>query len=293
MLEFTIAAYADNVDELSDQLHLLGAAAVTWKDAGDKPIYEPMPGEIIQWPEMTISALFEENEMLEPINNFLLTQQQKSLLISFDVKEVPAQDWVRASLDQFEPIKFGRRLWICPSWITPPDPVAVNVLLDPGLAFGTGTHPTTAMCLEWLDEHVKGGETLLDYGCGSGILAVAALKLGVKYAVGVDYDPQALEACRLNAELNALTAEQMRVQLPETFNQQTEQFDILIANILAKPLIELSEVFAAYIKPNSHIVLSGILSTQAQDVIEVYQRHYTFISQVQKEEWVRLHFIKN
>jgi ribosomal protein L11 methyltransferase len=285
MLEFHIFTTKDQIDNLSDQLALLGAVAVTWQDAANEPIYEPMPGEIVQWHETVIIALFEDHAAQPAISDYLCTQQEQGFLTSFQLKDVPKQDWVRVSLDQFKPTLFGKRLWICPSWHTPPDPHAINVLLDPGLAFGTGTHPTTALCLEWLDENIRGNETLIDYGCGSGILAVAALKLGAKHVIGVDHDPQALEACVMNAELNHLTSS-LQVTLPEHFVMQ--QVDLVLANILAKTHIELAPLFANLIKPGGKLILSGILTTQSKEIIRVYGQQFAILHEELKEEWVRL-----
>jgi len=164
--------------------------------------------------------------------------------------------------------------------------------LDPGLAFGTGTHPTTALCLEWLDQNIKGGEDILDYGCGSGILGIAAVKLGATSALGVDYDPQALEAGRLNAELNALTPAQFDVVLPVDFLPHEKEFDIIVANILAKPLMELGGEFASYLKQKGEIILSGILTSQVSEVVGCYENYFQLVSAANKEEWARLHFIK-
>lgn len=286
MLEFHIQTTANHVDGLSDQLSLLGADAVTWKDAADQPIYEPKPGEIIHWPSVTLIALFADESLEAGISDYLRNLQSEALLSSFKRVDVPEEDWIRASLDQFKPACFGKRLWICPSWATPPAPDAVNVLLDPGLAFGTGTHPTTALCLRWLDEHILGGETVMDYGCGSGIIAVAALKLGASLAIGVDYDPQAVDACQMNAKLNALSPEQLMVYTPESM--PAIYVDVLIANILAKTLIELASELVKCVKSEGHIVLSGILPDQADDVLKVYAEWFEMDAIVIENDWVRL-----
>lgn len=291
MLEFVITTTSDHVDDLSDQLFLIGSAAITWLDAANNPIYEPLPGEIIQWQEMKIVALFEDDSVQNNLVHFLNELKDQALITGFEQRQVPEKDWIRSNLDQFQPIKVGKRLWICPSWVTPPDTSAVNVFLDPGLAFGTGTHPTTSLCLQWLDDHIQQSDSLLDYGCGSGILAVAALKLGAKKAMGVDYDPQALEACEMNAKLNQLTSNQFQVFLPENYKHE-EKYDIIMANILAQPLISLAGQFASDVKENGKVILSGILTTQAADVIKVYEDYFVFQNKVEQGEWVRLDFEK-
>lgn len=291
MIEFRINTSANYVETLSDQLMLLGACAVSLVDTANQPIYEPAPGEMILWQETTVVAHFEDENLGESISHFLTEQQQAKHISSFTLSVVPETDWVRSSLDQFQPQQFGRRLWICPSWIEPPAPEAINVMLDPGLAFGTGTHPTTKLCLEWLDQHIKGKEQIIDYGCGSGILAVAALKLGAAEAIAVDHDPQALDACMMNAEQNRIALDTVHVYFPDELPVTT--CDILLANILAKPLIELAPTFAELVKKGGHIVLSGILESQKDDVLAAYQPYFTLNAPTIDGDWVRLDGTKN
>ena len=167
------------------------------------------------------------------------------------------KDWVREWMDQFHPVQFGARLWICPSWLTPPEPTAINVMLDPGLAFGTGTHATTALCLEWLDSAPLSGKLVIDYGCGSGILGIAALKLGGNKTYAIDIDPQALLATRQNAEQNQITDQQLEVYYPQSC--PLDMADILIANILAGPLASLAQTLNSLIRPGGLLALSGVL----------------------------------
>ena len=189
-------------------------------------------------------------------------------------------------MDNFHPIKFGQRLWVCPSWRDIPDPTAVNVMLDPGLAFGTGTHPTTALCMQWLDATIKPEQTVVDFGCGSGILGIAALKLGAKRVVGVDIDPQAIEASTANAKRNNVDG-QIELYLPK--DQPSDfQADVVVANILAGPLAELKPVISAYVKPNGLLALSGILESQADSVIAAYADEFSFDPIAVQDEWVRL-----
>lgn len=284
--EFHILTTADHEEALSNDLSELGCAAVTCQDAGDEAIYEPDPGEYRQWKKTLLIALINDELLLTDIEIYLNEQKKNGLIDLFHKHALSEQDWVRHCLDQFTPLQFGARLWICPSWIAPPDPLAVNVILDPGFAFGTGTHSTTALCLAWLDTAIHGGETVIDYGCGSGILGVAALKLGASQVIAVDHDPQALDATRLNAERNALTEDQLKIVYPHDF--KPEKVDVLIANILAKPLIELAAYFANCVKPGGKIALSGILDTQADEVMQAYAPWFDMLRPVSKLEWVRL-----
>lgn len=285
-LELHITASADQAALLSDQLMLLGAQAVTLQDAGDQPIYEPSDTTPRIWHETIIVGLFDYQQAMLPILTYLEEQQAAGLLKHIELKEVADEDWVRRSLDSFKPLCFGKRLWICPSWHTPPLSAAINIILDPGLAFGTGTHPTTALCLEWLDEHIQAEHYVIDYGCGSGILGLAALKLGAKHVLAVDNDPQALEATQYNAERNAVYSPQLRVSLPGAVGDQ--KADLLIANILAKPLIDMAPCFEKLVKSQGKILLSGILADQINAVIEVYQATFLMQPPVCKGEWARL-----
>ncbi len=202
------------------------------------------------------------------------------------IKKIADEDWVRRSLDQFKPMKFGKRLWICPSWFTPPEPNDVNIILDPGLAFGTGTHPTTALCLEWLDEHINAQHLVIDYGCGSGILSLAALKLGAKRVFAVDNDEQALEATLRNGEKNGFIPPELQTYLPNEL--PVEQADLLIANILAQPLIELAPLFAKRVKPHGKLILSGILPSQTEEITKAYSPWFNMQPPDFKEEWSRI-----
>ena len=193
-------------------------------------------------------------------------------------------------MDNFHPMSFGNRLWVCPSWKEPEDKDAINLMLDPGLAFGTGTHPTTALCLKWLDQHVEGNELIVDYGCGSGILGIAALLLGSQTMLGVDNDPQALVATRQNAERNGISEDQYTVVLPE--NTQQVQADIMIANILAGPLMTLAETLANLTRSGGKLALSGILSHQAEDVKQAYEPWFNMSEVEQMEDWVILKGVK-
>ena len=207
-------------------------------------------------------------------------------LVSYWIEPVANKDWVRENLDQFQPQRIGKTLWICPSWHQPPDPMAINVILDPGLAFGTGTHPTTQLCLEWLEEHIIGGETVIDYGCGSGILSVAALMLGASFVTAVDHDQQALEACKANFMRNHLPDKKIETIFPEQVGLY--QVDILIANILAQPLMNLVDRFTNLIKPYGTVILSGILPEQMDALHSVYEKYFHLSRPIIKNGWVRV-----
>ncbi|HLB57840.1 MAG TPA: 50S ribosomal protein L11 methyltransferase [Gammaproteobacteria bacterium] len=283
-IEVHITTTPAHIDSISTQLSFLGAEAITLQDAGNEPIYEPSADAM--WKETIMIGLFDYQHSIIPIVSYLEKQQSENHIAHFRLQEIGDEDWVRRSLDQFKPLKFGNRLWICPSWHTPPDLNAVNVILDPGLAFGTGTHPTTALCLEWLDNNIKSQECIMDYGCGSGILSLAALKLGAKRILAIDTDAQALEATERNAEKNAIYLPDLKTYFPAELID--EKADILIANILAKPLIELAPQFAKLVHSHGKIVLSGILDTQTQAILAVYSRYFTMQKPIEKEGWILL-----
>ncbi|MEO8402151.1 MAG: 50S ribosomal protein L11 methyltransferase [Gammaproteobacteria bacterium] len=287
-IELHAKTTSDYADSLSDQLSLLGAQAVTFQDAGDQPIYEPKPGAMDFWQETIVIGLFDYELALKPIIVYLEEQQAAGLIKSFWLKHIADEDWERVCLQHFKSIQFGSRLWVCPSWQTPPDPDAVNVILDPGLAFGTGTHPTTALCLEWLDQHITAQNLVIDYGCGSGILGLAALKLGAKRVLAIDNDRQALDATQQNAERNQFTNPEMTTYLPEELGDLAEPADVLIANILAQPLIELAKRFSTLTKTNSKILLSGILIQQVDQIKEAYLPWFELKESKSMHEWVRL-----
>ena len=200
-----------------------------------------------------------------------------------ELRSVPDEDWVAKSREQFGPIRVSARLWIVPTWRTPPEPEAINLVLDPGLAFGTGSHPSTRLCLQWLERKITGGETVLDYGCGSGILAIAALKLGASRAVGVDIDPDAVAAARANARRNGVAGEFLEARAPLTFTA-----DVVIANILANPLKLLAPMLASRCRHGGQIALSGILPDQANEVERSYSPWIAFAPPAEAEGWVCL-----
>lgn len=288
-IQLQIPADPDNADQLEDLLMEMGADAVSMEDAADQPIFEPDPGTTPLWSDTRVTGLFDADQDIDRICADIRDawhQQTQQELAEIDVTLVEDKDWERAWMDDFTPLRFGRRLWIVPSWHEAPDPESANLLLDPGLAFGTGTHPTTALCLEWLDGAEVEGRQVIDYGCGSGILALAALLLGANHAIGVDTDAQALEASRENAHRNRVEDARLDLYLPGD-NPDTRA-DILLANILAGPLVELASTLAAKVNPGGHLVLSGILAQQAREVMAAYEPWFIMDEPEQREEWIRL-----
>ncbi|MDR6348843.1 MULTISPECIES: 50S ribosomal protein L11 methyltransferase [Pantoea] len=285
-IQIKINSTGENAETLSDALMEVGAVSVTFQDTHDNPVYEPLPGETLLWGDTDVIGLFDaETEMSDVVAEL----SQHPLLGSafrHKIEQIEDKDWEREWMDNFHPMRFGERLWICPSWRDVPDPNAVNVMLDPGLAFGTGTHPTTSMCLTWLDGLDLQGKTVIDFGCGSGILAIAALKLGAAQAIGIDIDPQAIQASRDNAERNGVS-ERLALYLP---HQQPEnlQADVVVANILAGPLRELAPLISVLPKASGHLGLSGVLASQAESVCEAYAERFELDAVAEKEEWCRI-----
>jgi ribosomal protein L11 methyltransferase len=283
---------------LSDAMLELGALSADIHDAGtgteqEQPIFgEPgdTPGEM--WPASEVTALFDMDADIPAIMRAAACSAHLDDPTSYNVSYIEEQDWVRATQSQFGPIQISSRLWIVPSWHESPDPCAINLLLDPGLAFGTGSHPSTRLCLAWLDENVRGGEDVLDYGCGSGILAIAALKLGAARVTGIDIDPIAVAASRENALHNRCgeAGAQFHVDfLPEC----QPRVDIAVANILAKPLIMLAPILSGAVKPGGRIALSGILDEQATEVMEAYRQWFDMKVGNDQEGWVLLTATRN
>ncbi|MCF5767545.1 50S ribosomal protein L11 methyltransferase [Aeromonas veronii] len=283
-IQIRINATAKTADKVSNMLLGRGAQAVTFMDAKDVPVYEPMPGETPLWGETEVMGLFDAET--DPAPTIAFFQQIFGENVGYKVELLEDKDWVREWMDHFHPMQFGERLWICPSWRDVPNPDAVNVMLDPGLAFGTGTHPTTALCLQWLDGLDLTGKTVVDFGCGSGILGIAALKLGAARVIGIDIDPQAIQASRDNAARNGV-ADQIELYLPADQPQDVEA-DVVVANILAGPLRELAPLIAGHGKPGSLMALSGVLESQAPELETIYGQWFEMDPTAVKEEWCRL-----
>jgi ribosomal protein L11 methyltransferase len=241
-----------------------GAVAVTFTDLRDDAVLEPAPGEVRLWPATRVQALFPSAADVRAASAALRAALH---LDTIEVETLADRAWERVWMRDFRALRFGRRLWVCPHHDTVTDAAAVVVRLDPGLAFGTGTHASTALCLEWLDAHVHTGARMIDYGCGSGVLAIAAARLGAHAAWAWDIDPQALTATRDNAAANGV---EERVRVVATEDQLPSSVDIVVANILATTLCELAPRIASLVRPGGHAVLSGILTDQADDVTRAY-----------------------
>jgi ribosomal protein L11 methyltransferase len=285
---------AQQVEPLEEALMAAGAVSFTMQDGADQPLLEPELGSIPIWDDTIVSALFESDTNMEQALSLA-----KDVYKAYTNTELPElktdilenEDWTRKWIENFKPISLGTRLWICPSWTAPPDPNAVNLMLDPGLAFGTGTHPTTSLCLEWLDKTDVHGKTVVDYGCGSGILGIAALLLGAKRVIAVDNDPQALIATEENARRNGIDQGEIECHLPQDCPQL--EADIVLANILAQPLYSLFPTLSGLCRSGGEITLSGILREQADDLNAHYMQDFTMQPPAFLEDWSRLHGTKS
>lgn len=283
-----IAAQDNNADLLSDTLMELGALSASIEDANaetpdEQPIFgepgDPPPGI---WQQNVVSALFDEDVVIADVMQ-ALTEATGLQNLTYSTEHVAEQDWVRATQSQFDPIRIHDKLWIVPSWHSAPNPDALNIVLDPGLAFGTGSHPTTHLCLSWLAETLKPEDTVLDYGCGSGILAIAAKKVGASRVVGTDIDPQAIQSSVFNAENNQVEAE---FYLPKDL--PTGIYDVVVANILSSALSVLAPALATSCKSGGKIALSGILREQAEQVSAIYAEWFDMDTPVFMDAWVLL-----
>jgi len=277
-----------DAEDYSERLTEAGALAITLADGQNQAIYEPKPNETPLWSLVRLSALFEVDQDLTDLHNSLAAE---SLIHGLKLNYIEDQDWQNIWLKDFKPLHFGR-LWICASHQEPPEQNAICLKIDPGLAFGTGAEITTSLCLQWLDQSLTAGIRLLDYGCGSGILALAALKLGASFACAVDYDPQAIMSTRLNAEKNNISSQQLWLGSPENFKiehfKQKPLFDVVIANIVADTLIELLPILNQSLAINGYLVLSGILASQAQRVMDCYETVADLLESTSQGEWLRL-----
>jgi len=292
-LSVAFATDAEHAEALSEALLALGALSVGVEDADagteretpqfGEPGHSPAP----LWAHSRIVALFDKAADVPLIAAAAAGEAGLGATPPYDITEVAEQDWVRLTQSQFEPIRINERLWIVPSWHEAPDPQAINLELDPGLAFGTGSHPTTRLCLEWLCSHVQAGASVLDYGCGSGILAIAAAKLGGARVVGVDIDDNALVAAAGNAGRNHAT-----VQLAHSRHPLDMSFDIVVANILTNPLCVLAPLLTERARPGALIALSGILSAQAEQVRQAYRPAFDLTVWAEREGWILLEGVR-
>ena len=283
-IEFPLSAL--NPEAVEAALLEIGASSITFSDLGDEPVLEPKPGEIRLWSDTLVRALFDESHDAAWGISELATRLGPHITDAARIRPVADRVWERVWLDDWKSMRFGRRLWVCPSPApSPEDSDAVVVRLDPGLAFGTGTHPSTAMCLQFLDAMPLTGRSVIDYGCGSGILGIAALKLGAAHVIAVDLDPQALLATRENAIRNGVSSNLETQAVPAAM----QPADCVVANILAEPLIELAPILTAACSIPGDLLLSGLLRTQAYAVKAAYSSAFDIVQTVGRDDWCCIH----
>lgn len=273
---------------IEDAMESAGSLSITWQDAKDTPILEPLPGEQLLWEDMIITALFDKSTDLSTLSEILTSHKSTGDIQDFHIETLEDQDWERVWMKDFHPICFGEKLWIYPSNYEIPTEPSDNtyIHLDPGLAFGTGTHPTTALCLEWLDQNPPKDLSVVDYGCGSGILAVAAIKLGATQVNATDIDPQALIATKDNMSRNNIEERSIHCYLPEVCPPVAH--DLVLANILCGPLIELFPVISSLTRSGGALVLSGLLEEQQSDLIETYSVAFSHFEVKILDGWIRI-----
>ena len=284
-LQLLIDASREGSAIVEDALIESGAVSVTLEDAADQPIFAPGVGERPLWDNCVVKALFSADSDTDQIAAQLCTAIQPQPAVRWELLE--DKDWSQEWKKYFQPVKCGDRLWICPSWIDPPEPGGINLSLDPGLAFGTGSHPTTHLCLRWLDQQDLVGKTIIDYGCGSGILGIAALLLGAEQVIAIDNDPQALLASRDNAQRNNIADERLMTYLPDEIPSGLSA-DVMLANILAAPLIQLAPGISNLTATSGMLCLSGLLQSQIDDVCAPYLRHFDFSAPAIESDWTQL-----
>jgi ribosomal protein L11 methyltransferase len=281
-LQYRLDTSASLAPRCEDELLARGAAAVTLEDGADQALFEQGRGEQL-WQQTSVTGMFPADTDTDQLWQSLPQELREQSLQSAEILE--DKDWEREWMQHYQPLQYAPGLWICPSWIQPPEPEAVNIMLDPGLAFGTGTHPTTAMCLQQLSTLDLGSSELIDFGCGSGVLAIGALLLGARSALAVDTAPQALVATRSNAQRNHISEQRLRVCLPSALNGN-EQADLVVANILAGPLCELAPQLCRQLRPGGTLLLSGILAEQVNMLRESYELDLCIAAE--KDGWVAL-----
>ncbi len=268
-----------------------GAISVTYLDSENQPVYQKEPGSTPLWDNTSLVSLFDKETDLDDLLKWLAAHPAVNNKSELEIETIPDQEWERTWMADFHPMQFGEKLWICPSWETPPDPGAVNIILDPGLAFGSGSHATTSLCLKWLERATVKHVEVIDYGCGSGVLAIAAALLGADKVYAVDNDPQAIAATVDNSYRNEINDSVITAYLPEALPEL--QADILLANILAEPLMDLAAKFADLLKPGGKIVLSGLLEDQIVSVMTSYRRWFDMDEPILEQEWVLISGIRS
>lgn len=275
----------------ADLLSELGALAVSLEDAQDTPILEPLPDTTPLWKQTKVVGLYPNDIDIAQLKQTLKIILNEASFNTLQFETVQDENWVLKSREQFKPLQFGDNLWICPSWCELPEQseASTKILLDPGLAFGTGSHPTTRLCLEYLAAHPPLAKQVMDYGCGSGILSIAAIKLGAAKVFALDHDPQALLSTQENAQLNDILPDQLQLFLPKEIQKDSKKdikVDLILANILLEPLLQLAEVFSLYLSPQGRLVLSGILKEQTKMLLEAYTPWFQEFQITQADEWV-------
>jgi len=291
-LQIHITVDQAQVDFTETLLSSLGAVSVTLDDAENQDLLEPLPGETPLWNKVIVTGIYAQEDDEEEIDVAALETFIRAQLPEAPIRHEFLEDqaWERTWMDAYEPIQISEKFWIVPEWMEAPEADAVNIKLDPGLAFGTGNHASTFLCLQWLGKTDVKDKIVIDYGCGSGILAVAALLLGAKYAYATDIDPQAVLATKQNAELNGVL-DRLYVGLPKEFNAELgeQKADVFVANILAGPLMMLEPEFAELVKPEAEFALAGVIEEQVADVTSIYSKHFDILEVEKRDEhWCRI-----
>lgn len=284
--QLKIQLHSENASYFEQILFDSDAISISYLDAEDQPVFQEEPGSTPLWDNTFLLCLFNTKTDLGSLLNKLRCNTKVLNNKSLNIELIEDQDWERSWMKDFEPIQFGEKLWICPSWLSPPEPNAVNIKLDPGLAFGTGNHATTSLCLRWLDQADVRGSEVIDYGCGSGVLSIASALLGAVKVHSVDNDPQAISATIDNSRRNKVPGDVLTTYLPEAV--PPVHADILIANILERPLIDLSEKFAELVKKGGYITLSGLLEEQIPSLLSCYDRWFDMGAPQVEQGWALL-----
>ena len=288
-LEVSFNTLEENIERYFAYLELLGATSVTFQDNAEEPLYEPPLNTTPLWKKTQLSALFTANFDKETIQDFLQEQLDADTFSTLKITPVADKNWLDAWKEHFSPMRFGKNLMVLPHDTPVDDPAIIPLFLDPGMAFGTGTHPTTHLCLEWLANHPPIQAKVIDYGSGSGILGVAALKLGAAFVTAIDHDPQALFSTKENAERNGYSSNEIIALPPEQLNA-SQIADVILANILLNPLLSLRDTFLKHLNKKGMLVISGILSEQKTSLIEHYEPFFKLQSATEKEGWACLVF---